>query len=94
VLELLGQLDFPLAAPSANPIGYISPTRPALSQLGGRIPYVLDSGPCQASVESTAQQEGSLEQEVLLVPALPAGIRKIDLTDCRREFQLVLLLAA
>ncbi|WBO86271.1 hypothetical protein [Hymenobacter yonginensis] len=42
----------------------------------------------------TAQQEGSLSEETLLVPTLPAGIREIDLTDCRREFQLLLPLAA
>lgn len=42
----------------------------------------------------TAQQEGSLAQEVLLVPELPAGIREIDLTDCRREFRLLLPQAA
>lgn len=67
VLELLGQLDFPLAAPSANPFGYISPTRPAhvLSQLGGRIPYVLDGGPCQAGIESTVVGFGPAGEPVV-----------------------------
>ena len=53
--ELLGLLDFPLAAPSANPFGYISPTRAehVEAQLGGLIPYILDGGPCQVGVEST-----------------------------------------
>ena len=38
-LELLSQLSFPLAAPSANPFGYISPTKPehVAQQLGDRI---------------------------------------------------------
>ena len=42
----------------------------------------------------TAQQEGSQAQEVLLVAELPAGIREIDWTDCRREFHLLLPQAA
>lgn len=54
-LALLSQLDFPLAAPSANPFGYVSPTQSAHvdEQLGGQIPYVLDGGPCMVGVEST-----------------------------------------
>jgi len=52
---LLQQLDFPLAAPSANPFGYISPTSAAHvnAQLGNRIPYILDGGPCEVGIEST-----------------------------------------
>lgn len=54
-LELLERLDFPLAAPSANPFGYISPTTAAHveAQLGERIPYILDGGPCRVGLEST-----------------------------------------
>lgn len=54
-LELLSKLDFPLAAPSANPFGYVSPTQPAHvnEQLGEKIPYVLDGGMCTIGVEST-----------------------------------------
>lgn len=54
-LQLLSQLDFPLAAPSANPFGYISPTRASHveDQLGNKIPYILDGGPCEVGVEST-----------------------------------------
>ena len=54
-LSLLDSLDFPLAAPSANPFGYISPTT-ALhveEQLGNKIEYILDGGPCSVGVEST-----------------------------------------
>lgn len=52
---LLQQLDFPLAAPSANPFGYISPTSAyhVYDQLHGRIPYILDGGPTEVGVEST-----------------------------------------
>lgn len=54
-LELLRALDFPLAAPSANPFGYISPTTAlhVAEQLGDRIPYILDGGECSVGVEST-----------------------------------------
>jgi L-threonylcarbamoyladenylate synthase len=52
---LLEKLPFPLAAPSANPFGYISPTTAVhvVQQLGHSIPYVLDGGPCEVGVEST-----------------------------------------
>ena len=54
-LELLRSLDFPLAAPSANPFGYISPTNPQHvdQQLGQKIPYILDGGECGIGIEST-----------------------------------------
>ncbi|MBL7953272.1 MAG: threonylcarbamoyl-AMP synthase [Flavobacteriales bacterium] len=54
-LELLSNLDFPLAAPSANPFGYVSPTtaQHVADQLGERIPYILDGGACNVGVEST-----------------------------------------
>lgn len=52
---LLDALPFPLAAPSANPFGYISPTtaRHVFDQLQGKIPYILDGGPCAVGMEST-----------------------------------------
>lgn len=54
-LSLLAQLNFPLAAPSANPFGYISPTQAAHvdAQLGAQIPYILDGGACSVGLEST-----------------------------------------
>lgn len=54
-LSLLQQLPFPLAAPSANPFGYISPTtaQHVFDQLREKIPYILDGGPCTVGVEST-----------------------------------------
>jgi len=54
-LELLKQLDFPLAAPSANPFGYISPTtaQHVFAQLQNKIPYILDGGATNVGVEST-----------------------------------------
>lgn len=54
-LELLERLDFPLAAPSANPFGYVSPTEAIHvdNQLGDKIEYVLDGGKCEVGIEST-----------------------------------------
>lgn len=53
--ELLRSLPFPLAAPSANPFGYISPTTAdhVYAQLQGKIPYILDGGACKVGIEST-----------------------------------------
>lgn len=54
-LEVLAQLDRPLAAPSANRFGRVSPTTRAhvLSDLGPDVPLVLDGGPSSVGVEST-----------------------------------------
>lgn len=54
-LELLQKIDFPLAAPSANPFGYISPTtaQHVENQLGNEVDYILDGGACQVGIEST-----------------------------------------
>ena len=53
--NLLERLDFPLAAPSANPFGFVSPTSPrhVADQLGERIELILDGGPCRVGLEST-----------------------------------------
>ena len=52
---LLARLAFPLAAPSANRSGRVSPTLPAhvLADLGGRIAAVIDAGASPVGVEST-----------------------------------------
>ncbi|MCK8481042.1 L-threonylcarbamoyladenylate synthase [Psychroserpens algicola] len=54
-LELLQRLDFPLAAPSANPFGSISPTtaQHVNDYFKDKIEMVLDGGPCQRGIEST-----------------------------------------
>ena len=53
--KLLSQLDYPLAAPSANPFGYISPTtaQHVYNQMNNKIPFILDGGQCSAGIEST-----------------------------------------
>lgn len=54
-LALLNQLNFPLAAPSANPFGYVSPTtaQHVADQLGKDIPYILNGGDAEVGIEST-----------------------------------------
>jgi len=54
-LALLKTLDYPLAAPSANPFGYISPTsaQHVEKQLGDKIPYILEGAISEVGIEST-----------------------------------------
>ncbi|NOD64083.1 MULTISPECIES: L-threonylcarbamoyladenylate synthase [unclassified Ruegeria] len=65
---LLTAFDGPIAAPSANPSGQISPTTAdhVWSGLGGRIAAILDAGPCGVGVESTIV--GLAGQPTLLRP--------------------------
>lgn len=62
--ELLAKLDFPVAAPSANPFGYVSPTSAehVMRHFDGKIAMVLDGGPCQVGIESTivGEEDGRL----------------------------------
>ena len=52
---LLAASARPVAAPSANPSGRLSPTtaRHVADALGGRVALILDAGPCPVGVEST-----------------------------------------
>jgi L-threonylcarbamoyladenylate synthase len=54
-LDLLSRIDFPLAAPSANPFGYVSPTCSShvQRQLGEKIDYILEGGESSIGLEST-----------------------------------------
>jgi L-threonylcarbamoyladenylate synthase len=54
-LSLIRAVGAPLAAPSANPFGRVSPTRAehVARQLAGRVGIVLDGGPCRVGLEST-----------------------------------------
>jgi L-threonylcarbamoyladenylate synthase len=64
---LLRAVGRPLAAPSANASGSISPTRAehVARSLGGRIPLILDGGPCEGGIESTIIAEASGELRLL-----------------------------
>jgi L-threonylcarbamoyladenylate synthase len=56
--KVLRLADIPIAAPSANPFGRLSPTTAehVQKQLGSRIQAILDGGPCRVGVESTILQ--------------------------------------
>lgn len=64
-LALLKQLPFPLAAPSANPFGSISPTTSAhvSNYFRDEFPFILEGGACTSGIESTIigfNEEGAI----------------------------------
>jgi L-threonylcarbamoyladenylate synthase len=88
-LSLLRQLNFPLAAPSANPSGYVSPVTSmhVLQGLSGRIPYILDGGQTKVGLESTIV---SFEREKIIVHRLGGiGVEQLEeVTGCEVEIKL------
>lgn len=72
-LRLLAELEFPLAAPSANPFGYISPVlaEHVAEQLSGRIPYILDGGHSLIGLESTVVTVEDDKVVVLRIGGVP-----------------------
>jgi L-threonylcarbamoyladenylate synthase len=79
-LSLLKKVAVPLAAPSANPFGYVSPTEAAHveKQLGKKISYILDGGPSQVGIESTIV--GVEENEVCIYRLGGLAIEDIEQT--------------
>lgn len=71
--QLLRAADCPVAAPSANPFGGVSPTTAVhvLQGLSGRIDAVLDGGPCPVGVESTVVSLMNDKPVVLRLGGLP-----------------------
>ena len=86
-LQLLRSLDFPLAAPSANPFGSISPTSAThvARYFSNKIKMVLDGGECQKGIESTIV---GFEDERPVVYRL-GSITLEDLEKCIGPLQLV-----
>jgi len=85
-LELLRLADRPIAAPSANRFGCISPTTAehVQEQLGERPGMILDAGPCRVGVESTiisflADPPALLRPGGIAVETIIAAIGRIDL---------------
>jgi L-threonylcarbamoyladenylate synthase len=66
-----------VAAPSANPFGYLSPTRAehVRDQLGDTVDYILDGGPCTVGVESTVLDLCAGKSRILR----PGGVSREDL---------------
>lgn len=79
-IQLLRKLSFPLAAPSANPFGYISPTsaEDVKRILFGKIDYILDGGVCMKGIESTIVGFNGDTPIIYRVGAIsPEAIKKI-----------------
>lgn len=85
-LQLLAACDLPIAAPSANPSMYISPTTAehVRQSLGAKVDYILDGGPCEIGLESTVL---SLLQEtpVILRPGAITAEQISDALHCPVE---------
>ncbi|HET7595080.1 MAG TPA: L-threonylcarbamoyladenylate synthase [Stellaceae bacterium] len=84
---LIRAVGRPIAAPSANRSGRISPTEAqhVLDELGGRIAAVLDGGPCRVGVESTVLDLTQARPRLLRPGGVPveeieAAIGPIDRT--------------
>jgi len=79
--RLLRICRLPLAAPSANPFGYISPTTAAHVRegLGRQVRHILDGGPCRHGLESTIVDVRDPLRPVLLRPGVitPARIQRV-----------------
>ena len=84
---VLNCLTFPLAAPSANQFGRVSPTtaQHVFQELNGRIPAILDGGPCSVGVESTIIK---VEDPPFSVTLLRPG--KIGLQDLQTHFGVII----
>lgn len=69
---LIRESGIPIAAPSANPFGYLSPTcaEHVARSLGERVPVIIDGGACTVGVESTIIKVG--EDKITLLR--PGGI--------------------
>jgi len=68
--KLIEACQIPLAAPSANPFGYVSPTsvEHVTNSLGDRIHWILDGGPCEIGIESTIIDLSNQENIRILRP--------------------------
>ena len=73
--------ELPIAAPSANRFGRISPTsaQAVLEELGGKIPLVIDGGACRDGLESTIVAPEMTEKGPVLRLLRPGPIAKEDL---------------
>src|SRR5436309_3677601 len=85
-LALIRAVGSPIAAPSANRFMHISPTtaQHALADLDGRVPLILDGGPCAVGVESTVLDLCSAVPTILR----PGGVSLEALCTVLPEVQL------
>jgi len=94
-LALIREADCGIAAPSANPFGYVSPTDAShvAEQLGDAVDLILDGGPCSIGLESTILSLISPTPAILrtggtTIEELESIIGKVDLaTDVVKQPQ-------
>ncbi|MCP4726703.1 MAG: threonylcarbamoyl-AMP synthase, partial [bacterium] len=90
-LKLISLSQTAIAAPSANPFGYISPTRAqhVHDQLGDRVDMILDGGECTVGIESTIIRPG--ERSVVLryggisLEEIEETIGKVEIAEAVEE---------
>lgn len=72
--RLIEMAGIPVAAPSANRSGRPSPTRAwhVIEDLSGRIPYIIDDGPCEVGLESTVLDLTGVRPVILRPGAITA----------------------
>lgn len=77
------ELGSPIAAPSANRFGRISPTSASavFKELGGRIPLIVDGGACRDGLESTIVRVEAGEKRPLIHLLRPGPVTKKQLQD-------------
>lgn len=81
--EILKETDFPIAAPSANPFGYVSPTKAShvAKTLGDKVKFIVDGGECKVGLESTIVDICSDTIRILR----PGAITYDDIRSCIGE---------
>lgn len=82
--DLIERLGQPLAAPSANPFGYVSPStaRHVADSFGPRVPYIIDGGPCEVGLESTIVDLSQPGRITLMRPGAISGEAIADVLKC------------
>lgn len=84
-LELLKRVDFPLAAPSANPFTRISPTHSSqVKEYFGEELFVVDGGPCTRGLESTII---GFEREAIIIYRL-GSVTESDLKPFASQIRI------
>jgi L-threonylcarbamoyladenylate synthase len=91
-LSLIKESKCPIAAPSANPFGYLSPTTAehVREQLGDQVDLILDGGPCPVGVESTiisflGESPRLLRAGGVSLEEIESIIGKVEVTEIRED---------
>ena len=81
--EILRKTDSPIAAPSANPFGYVSPTKAShvVKTLGDKVKFIVDGGECNVGLESTILDICGDKVRILR----PGAITQDDISTCLLE---------